>query len=55
MSSLYSMLSMWLVPLARAALSTARWAALLLGGAAMLPPMRLTESFASKKSLLSPV
>ena len=42
MSSLYSMLWIWLVPVAKAALSTARWAALLLGGTAMLPPMWLT-------------
>ena len=47
MSSLYSMLSIRLAPSASAAHSTARWAALLLGGTARLPPMWLTESFAS--------
>ena len=42
MSLLYSIFVIWLVPSANAAHSTARCAALLLGGAVAVPPKRLT-------------
>ena len=42
MSLLYSIFVIWLVPSANAAHSTARCAALLLGGTVAVPPKRLT-------------
>ena len=42
LSLLYSIFVIWLVPSANAAHSTARCAALLLGGTVAVPPKRLT-------------
>ena len=42
MSLLYSIFVIWLVPSAKAAHKTARWAALLLGGTVAVPLRRLT-------------